>query len=229
MGRGIVDPVDDFQSTNPPSNAKLLDFLASDFIEHGFDRKQTLRLILNSRTYQRSVVKNPSNAGETKNFASAQVRLIAAEPLFDAIGRVTEVLEPFNGVPQGHPRDPDADPPSDGVFRSLRSAQTRDSLPVRARRRADALSGPPAPQRPGRPEAAGRPQEPDSSTRSDAGKDTPAIVEECYLAALCRTPHRGRTSVPGPWQYIAAKADRSEGLEDVLWAIMNSKEFIFQH
>ena len=101
MGRGIVDPVDDFQAGNPPSNAALLDFLADDFAGGGFDRKRTLRLILNSRAYQRSVARNPANEGDSKHFAAGQVRLIAAEPLFDAIGRVTEVAERFGGVPEG--------------------------------------------------------------------------------------------------------------------------------
>ncbi len=226
MGRGIVDPVDDFQAANPPSNAALLDFLAEDFARNGFDRKRTLRLILNSRTYQRSVSKNASNAGDSKHFASAQVRLIAAEPLFDAIGRVTEVAERFNGVPAGTLATQMPTPPRMEFLEAF--GQPKRETACQCERGAEPslaqalqlLNGP-AVQR--------RLSDPKNRLRRliRDGKSNPEIVEECYLAALCRGPTEAESS--RATGYVATHPDREMALEDVLWALLNSKEFIFQH
>jgi Protein of unknown function (DUF1549)/Protein of unknown function (DUF1553) len=226
MGRGIVDPVDDFQASNPPSNAALLDFLAEEFIKGGFDRKRTLALILNSRTYQRSVAKNSSNAGDSKHNASAQVRLIAAEPLFDAIGRVTEVAERFGGVPAGTLATQMPTPPRMEfleVFgqpkRETACQCERGSEPSLAQ--ALQLLNGQAVQR--------RLSDPNNRLRRliREGKSNAEIVEECYLAAICRTPTEAESGKA--LGYLADHLDREQALEDVLWAILNSKEFIFQH
>ncbi len=226
MGRGIVDPVDDFQASNPPSNAALLDFLADDFARSGFDRKRTLRSILNSRTYQRSVAKNPSNEGDSKHFASAQVRLIAAEPLFDAIGRVTEVAERFGGVPAGTLATQMPTPPRMEFLEAFGQPKRetacqceRGSEPSLAQ--ALQLLNGPAVQR--------RLSDRDNRLRRmiHEGKADPEIVEECYLAALSRVPTLAESA--RALAYLADHPDREQALEDVLWAILNSKEFIFQH
>ena len=226
MGRGIVDPVDDFQAGNPPSNAALLDFLADDFVRGGFDRKRTLRLILNSRTYQRSVARNASNAGDSKHFASAQVRLIAAEPLFDAIGRVTEVTERFSGVPTGTLATQMPTPPRMEFLEAFGQPKRetacqceRGSEPSLAQ--ALQLLNGPAVQR--------RLSDDKNRIRRliREGKADREIVEELYLAALCRTPTEAESA--RALAYVADHPDREKAIEDVLWAILNSKEFIFQH
>ena len=89
FGRGIVDPVDDFRSSNPPSNVELLDRLAAEFEKSGFDRRQTVRVICNSQTYQRSTITNRFNRNDTTLCSRAPVRLLTAEQLQDAIGYVT--------------------------------------------------------------------------------------------------------------------------------------------
>jgi hypothetical protein len=101
MGRGIVDPPDDFRDSNPPSNAALLDALAKDFIEHRFDRKQLLKTILNSRTYQSDFRANEFNKDEVKYFSHYQPRLLSAEQLLDAICAMTDLPETFTGLPAG--------------------------------------------------------------------------------------------------------------------------------
>ena len=226
MGRGIVDPVDDFQASNPPFNAALLDFLADDFARNGFDRKRTLRVILDSRAYQRSVARNPSNAGDSKHFASAQIRLIAAEPLFDAIGRVTEVAERFGGVPAGTLATQMPTPPRMEFLQAFGQPKRetacqceRGSEPSLAQA-LQLLNGPAVQSR--------------LSHRNNRlrrlireGKADPEIVEECYLAALCRTPTPAESAKA--MAYLAGHPGREQALEDVLWAILNSKEFIFQH
>jgi hypothetical protein len=226
MGRGIVDPVDDYHSTNPPSNAALLDFLAEDFAKNGFDRKRTLRLILNSRTYQRSVTRNPSNLDDTKHFASAQIRLIAAEPLFDAIGVVTEVTEAFGGVPRGTMATQMPTPPRMEFLEAFGQPKRetacqceRGSEPSLAQA-LQLLNGPAVQKRLS-----------DDQNRLHRlvkeGKTDREIVEECYLAALCRPPTENESNKA--LSYLSSHGNRTQALEDVLWAILNSKEFIFQH
>lgn len=93
LGRGIVDPVDDFRSSNPPSNVPLLDALAREFERSGFDRKHLIRLICSSRTYQRESATHRFNEREDTLFSHARVRLLSAEQLKDAIGLVARTLE----------------------------------------------------------------------------------------------------------------------------------------
>jgi hypothetical protein len=99
LGRGIVDPPDDFRDSNPPSNAALLEALAKDFAEHGYDRKHVIRTILNSRTYQASFEPNEFNKDDTKYFSHFQPRLLSAEQLLDAICHVTGRPEKFGSLP----------------------------------------------------------------------------------------------------------------------------------
>lgn len=94
MGRGIVEPVDDFRSSNPPSNDPLLNMLANEFVKSGYDRKRILRLICNSQTYQRSSKTNRFNQTDDSLFSHARVRLLTAEQIQDAIGVATRVLGP---------------------------------------------------------------------------------------------------------------------------------------
>lgn len=101
LGRGIVEPADDFRESNPPSNAALLSALAKDFAESGYDRKQLIRTILNSRTYQASFEPNDFNEDDSKYFSHFQPRLLSAEQLLDAICHVTAIPEQFGSLPAG--------------------------------------------------------------------------------------------------------------------------------
>ena len=101
LGRGIVEPADDFRDSNPPSNKDLLDALSKDFAESGFDRKRLMRTILNSRTYQASFRTNEFNKDDIKYFSHHQPRLLSAEQLLDAICEVTAKPETFGKLPAG--------------------------------------------------------------------------------------------------------------------------------
>lgn len=101
LGRGIVDPPDDFRDSNPPSNAALLEMLAKEFVDSGFDRKRMIRTITNSRTYQASARPNESNRDEERYFSRRYPRFLTAEQLLDAIADVTGVPEAFSGLPEG--------------------------------------------------------------------------------------------------------------------------------
>jgi hypothetical protein len=98
LGRGIVHPVDDFRSSNPPANAPLLDALANDFEAHGYDRKAIIRTICNSHTYQRSTETNRFNESDQTLFSHYLVRRLSAEQLSDAIGYATQALPMTSGV-----------------------------------------------------------------------------------------------------------------------------------
>src|SRR5262249_48124471 len=87
--RGIIDPVDDLRSTNPPTNPALLDALTKDFIAHKFDARHLMRTIVLSKTYQRSTKATPSNAHDTLNFARAIPRRLKAEVLVDCLAQAT--------------------------------------------------------------------------------------------------------------------------------------------
>ena len=101
IGRGIVEPVDDFRDSNPSSNDELLDGLAADFVKNGYDLKKLIRSILHSRTYQLSATTNPLNVDDSLYFSHAQTRLLPAEVLLDAISTVTGTTTSFNGLPRG--------------------------------------------------------------------------------------------------------------------------------
>ena len=101
MGKGIVDPVDDFRDSNPSANDELLDGLAKEFVANGFSIKSTIRSIMKSRTYQLSAQTNAFNRDDTKYFSHAYTKLISAEPLLDAICRATDIPEKFTGMPLG--------------------------------------------------------------------------------------------------------------------------------
>ncbi|MCE9604834.1 MAG: DUF1549 domain-containing protein, partial [Planctomycetia bacterium] len=101
MGRGIIEPVDDFRESNPAAHPILLEALAKDFIAHKFDRKHVMRTILNSRLYQLSSRRNEFNKDDVKYFSHSRTRMLTAEQLLDAICQVTGVPEKFAGLPAG--------------------------------------------------------------------------------------------------------------------------------
>ena len=103
LGKGIVDPPDDFRDSNPPANDELLDALARDFVGHNFDTRHIIRTIVNSRTYQLSTHVNETNRDDNKYFSHALVgrKRLPAEVLLDAICAATGVPETFTGMPAG--------------------------------------------------------------------------------------------------------------------------------
>ena len=101
MGRGIVEPVDDFRESNPPASAELLQALADDFVAHGFNVKRTIHLVLNSRVYQLSSQPNPFNADDTRYFSHAAVRMLSAEQMLDSSCLAAGVPEKLFNLPPG--------------------------------------------------------------------------------------------------------------------------------
>jgi hypothetical protein len=100
LGKGIVEPVDDFRSSNPPSNVPLLDALAADLVSSDFDRRHIFRVICNSQVYQRRTQVNEFNADDVDNFSHSKVRLLSAEQLNDAIAYITKSVPTAIEIPQ---------------------------------------------------------------------------------------------------------------------------------
>lgn len=236
LGRGIVEPIDDFRLSNPPSNAPLLDVLAADLVAHHFDFRHVVRTILNSRTYQLSEVPNDTNGDDEANFARSLIRPLPAESLLDALGQVTEVPVSFPGKPRGtragqlagvHAPRERGRRSSEGE-RFMKSFGKPDRLlSCECERNNDTTLGQAFQlvtgelingmltdknNRLGRLLAAGR------STRE--------ILEECYLAALCRLPEEQELAKLAA--YVEKGVDRRAALEDVLWGLLNAKEFVLR-
>ena len=96
FARGIVDPVDDFRSTNPPTHPELLAALAADFREHGYDLRHLMKTIVSSRTYQLSHRPNATNREDVTNYSRSLSRGLDAEVLLDAVADVTGIPETFS-------------------------------------------------------------------------------------------------------------------------------------
>ena len=235
LGRGLVDPIDDFRQTNPPANEPLLAALAHDFAEHDFDLRRLVKTIVRSRTYQLSARPTATNADDETHCSHALVRSLPAEALLDAIAQVTETPLSLPGLEPGKRAAQMASLPSfrrgesaEGAVRFLRVFGKPERLLSCDCERSDAttlaqaltlLTG----------DLVNR-----SLTQSEnrigrllgAGASKGEIVDELYLAALCRLPTREeRTAFVSR---IEQAADPRAACEDVLWAILNSKEFLLR-
>lgn len=232
MGRGIVEPDDDFRQSNPPVNEPLLDALAADFAKGGFSQKNLIRAIMNSRTYQSSSVPNDTNADDEINFSHALVRSLPAEALLDAIAQVTGTSEQFDGHPAVKRAGQLPSLPvlrrkqaSEGPYRFLRLFGKPERLLSCDCERADGttvaqalnlITG----------DIVNRAIEKTDNRIGklmSAGRGNGEIIEDLYLASLCRLPTTIEKSTL--LARIEGGTDRRQALEDILWGLMNSKEF----
>ncbi|HKI18701.1 MAG TPA: DUF1549 and DUF1553 domain-containing protein, partial [Isosphaeraceae bacterium] len=226
FGRGLVEPMDDLRATNPATNEPLLDDLAKHLRDLKYDLKAFTRTLLNSRAYQLSSSTNPENAGDQQNFSHALARTLPAEVLLDAISQATGVPEKFNGWPAG-----------------VRAIQVWDNRmpsyffqifgrPVRASVCECERSGEPSIAQAlhliNSPELMSKVRHRDGLARRLAGSEkSPAeVVDELYLGTLSRFPTEKERAT-----MLDAFADQSEGrraaVEDVLWTLLNSKQFLY--
>jgi hypothetical protein len=228
LGRGIVEPIDDFRESNPPTNPALLDALAADFVEHKFDRRHILRTILNSRTYQASSRPNDFNRTDEKNFSHAQQNILTAEQLLDAVCQVTGTPERFGNLPIGTPATQLPAPQPNNTFLSAFGQPTRQSSCACERQGQPSLT---------QALQLSNSQTVESRLKNGGGKflkDMAAqkktdeeMISHLYLAALCRYPKE--IELTKAKAYLAASADRGSGIEDIAWSVLNLREFVFRH
>jgi hypothetical protein len=227
MGRGIVEPVDDFRDSNPPSNAKLLDELAQQFVIHGYSSKWAMRTVMKSHIYELSARKNDFNKDDELYFSHANTRMLTAEQLLDAICAVTDVPEHFTGQPAGTRAVELPDPPTDNYFLKV-FGQPQREMACQCERSTDSnlsqalqmINGPVVHNKL-RDEAGRIPQ------MIKAAKKDDEIIASLYLTALSRQP--ASEELAASKAHIARSSDRRQALEDIGWAILNCKEFLFQH
>ena len=236
MGTGIVEPFDDFRDTNPPSNEPLLEALAKDFIQSGFDRRHIIRTIVSSNVYQTSGETNPFNHDDTRFFSFRQPRRLEAEQLVDALGQVTGKPMKFQGVPATvkavHLPAPDLVPKGrdkigDIEFLKVFGQPERQTV-CSCERAGDAGLGQALQLFNGKlfheMLTAG-----DSSFRKSLAAKTPLpeIVEDLHLSAYSRYPNEKEKSIA--LAYLDKAPDKGQALEDLYWAILNRNEFLFNH
>jgi hypothetical protein len=227
FGRGIVEPVDDFRSSNPPSHPELLDWLAARFAALSFDRKAILREIVLSRTYQLSSQANDTNAADERYFSRAYVRRLGAEQLLDCIGQATGVPERFNGFPASTRATQLPDGEFVHPFLSAFGRPAR-ALACACERGEDSTLGQALELVGGDSiEVKLHASEGRLARLLDAGVNDTPLIEELFLAALGRLPQSAEQETFV--QRLKSAADRRTAAEDLLWGLLNHREFLFQH
>jgi len=237
FGRGFVNPVDDFRSTNPPSHPQLLARLAKDFEDNGYRLKHLMRTIVTSRTYQLSSTTNDTNAADRINYSHARPRPLDAEILFDAITDVTGVEERFEvGTNRGVWRGGTAPIGTRAV--QLQESDIYPSVFLDLYGRANRFS---VPERDATPKLTQALHMLAGTTYNDKlwmegarvfdlheqGASDEKIIENLYLAALSRKPTK--TELRDLKGLIAQTPTREQALRDLQWAVLSSREFAENH
>ncbi len=226
FGIGIIDQVDDVRISNPASNPELLAELGKRFTSYKYDFKKLVRDICLSRTYQASTQANPSNEGDTRNFTRSALRRIKAETFLDCISEVTETKNKFPGLPNGARAVQIADGGVSTYFLTTFGRASRESvcscevkLEPTLSQSLHLLNGDTTTQK----IAAGN-----LIGKRLAEKKTPEqIIEELYIRCLCRKPTAKEMEKIKAG--LAQEPDKNKGLGDLFWALLNSREFMFNH
>jgi len=228
FGRGLVEPIDDVRETNPATNEPLLDALADHMIELNYDLKAFTRTLLQSHVYQLSAQSNESNARDQQNFSHCTPKPMAAEVLLDAICQVTDVGEKFNGWPEGFRAIQVWDSQIPSYFLKLFGRPLRNSVCSCERSTQPSISQ--ALHLVNSPEINHKIHSHQGRARKLATSDlTPqALIDELFLVSLSRFP-----SIDEQNLFLEAfsrpSSNRQAAVEDILWTLLNSKEFIYIH
>ncbi len=227
MGRGIVEPVDDFRDSNPASNDELLDHLTTAFVKDGYRLKSLIRIILRSRTYQLSSRTNALNADDNIYFSHAITKLLPAEVLLDAISTFTGSPTPLEGLPAGSRAAQMPDGKVENTFLKTFGRPARE-LACECERESDSnLSQ--ALQLIGGATVNGKLHDDRGrmAQLAKSGKSAEAITKDLYQVALGREPTP--QELDAATRHLKAGSDLRAAVEDLGWVLINSKEFLFRH
>ncbi|QDT30545.1 Bacterial Ig-like domain (group 2) [Gimesia panareensis] len=227
MGTGFVEPIDDMRETNPASNPELLNALSDHFVKSGYDLKELMRVIMNSRAYQLASEPLPENVAKTRFYTHYNVKRLSAEVMLDALDDITGSQERFRGVPEGTRAIELPDPNYNSYFldtlgrpkRVITCECERTSQPNLAQVLQVAngqLINTKLAAKTGRIEKLIKAKAADHD-----------VFTEMYLTAFSRYPTKEELAKCD--QIVKASKDKREGYQDVLWAISNSREFLFNH
>lgn len=227
FGRGLVQEVDDMRETNPPSNPALLDALAREFRDHKFDVKHIIRLMVSSQTYQLSSNPTDDNRSDLQNFARYYGRRLPAEVAHDAVEQVTELRSSFNNM-SADARAVDLPHERFGsYFLDTFDRPKRVSGCECERSTSATLS---------QVLLLANSDEIERKLQDDKARigrlvreqrSSYQIVEEIYLAAFSRYPTPQEIFATAG--YIDRDPNPRKGAEDVMWSVLNSREFLFNH
>lgn len=242
FGRGLVDPIDDMRATNPPSHPELLDELADYFVKSNFDLKALVKVIANSQSYQLSPAPNDHNVGDKQNYSRFIPRRLTAEIFLDSINDVTEMKDTFSNQETAVTRVlhlPDdtyntqvrfletfGRPKMDSASDAARKTEATVSQSLAMINSTEILSR--------ISNSKGRAQ------RLASSKDAiPSQVDELFLNAFSRYPRGDEKTRAVQYIQSAVKeagdnkstqiARKKEAIEDLLWALINTKEFMFNN
>ncbi len=226
FGRGLIHPIDDIRATNPATNAPLMQALTDHMRELKFDMKAYTRTLLNSRAYQLSSATLPSNKDDQQNFSHFIQKSLPAEVLLDAICQSTGVSEDFNGWPEGYRAIQVWDNRMPSYFFRIFGRPVRASVCECERSGEPSISQ--ALHLLNAPEIFEKISHRRGRARKLAAsaKSPGEIIDELYLCTLARLPIQEETEL---MLQAFAEADRRSATEDILWALLNSKEFVFNH
>ena len=226
FGRGIIHEVDDVRVSNPPSNRDLLEELGKRFTGYNYDFRKLVRDICTSRTYQLATETNESNATDVRNFSHAAIRRMRAEVLLDCITQVTETKNKFQGLPLGARAVQVADGSSSTYFLTTFGRAERKSacscevkMEPNLSQSLHLLNGDATTRR---IEGGGL-----IARRLEEKKAPDEILDELYVRCLSRLPVESEKK--SLKEAVAAEPDTKRALEDVFWALLNSREFLFNH
>lgn len=236
MGRGLVDPVDDFRATNPPSHPALLEALTERFVSRGFDLREVIRLIANSHAYQADSLPDHTAVEDETNYSHSLPRRLGAEQMLDALSQVAGVSLAFQGYPEG-----------------IRAGQIPGVQAVNVRRRGVGsgerfltIFGKPSRLLASEEERSCQTtlgqtlqlmtgpalvdllRRPGNRLDALAGSDNSpeAVLDELYWTALSRAPTPEEQD--GMRAHLEGSTDRRAALEDIVWALVNAKEFVLR-
>lgn len=224
LGRGLVEPEDDLRTTNPATNEPLLAYLTSQVVQHKFDLKAVMRLILNSRAYQLSSEPNDTNGDDTQNFSHHLVKRLPAEVLLDAISEVTASPERFAGAPRGTRSIQLWDNRLPSYFLDAFGRSPRESPCECAKSNAPTMAQ--ALHLMNAPEIEAKIADPAGRVATMVRQEVPTdkLVDQLCLAAIGRLPDQEQRSVA---KVLFQGQPVREAAEDFVWTLLNSYEFLF--
>ncbi len=227
MGRGLVEPVDDFRATNPATNQPLLDALGVHFRDTGFSLTELVRAVANSHVYQLSSTPNSDNVADTRNYSRHYRHRLRAEVLADAFGQIAGVAQSYDAMPKGTQAkqiwthrttslfldtfgrpDPNQDPPCERTTDStvVQSLHLMNSEQMHA----DVING-----------------TGNAAKLAESTKEPTEVAAALYHLVFGRSPDKIETELVVEL-LTAESANRKQVIEDLMWAMLNSAEFVFQ-
>lgn len=236
LGQGIVDPIDDFRATNPPSNPELLDAITQEFVNSGYRVRELMRLILNSQTYQLSSEPNATNASDVTSFSHTIPRRLTAEQTLDAITQVLDASTKFGGYPEGtravqlagvrngghrysRPETGDRFLMLFGKPSRLLTCECERTGETTLAQTMEMVSG----------ELMTELLKHRNNRIADAVQSNETVaqfVETLWWSALSRPPSASETSAM--IEYAAQNSDARSAFQDIAWAVLNSNEFLLR-